>query len=275
MSKVLHIDDIVHPGVGPAISIKAITDSYIARYNQFAARDIKIYCIQDKDNYIVHVMVPSEKNDEYEKPVFYDVIFEFYPTSKEIKESLLIRDYGVKVYSNSISWMFDFTYVFNKSDNIPKFIPKYFLSKDAIKMPPKKTNPYGVFGIDRIVFIAMYHLEITTGLRKNRLTLIEMDKTKTSDILKSLMGQEEKLEQVNLENKKLSLRKKAEKLKAKEEKESSVVKSKEAKTDLLVSKIDKNFDSNLKGTFKSNLKNDNTIGKNGMKSSMKSNLKKK
>ena len=182
MSNVLHLDDIIHPNIGSAISMRPLIDSYIARYNQFAAKDIKLYCIKSKDDYIVHIMVPSEKNDEFEKSVFYDVIIQFYPAEKVDKEELTVKNYGVKVFSNSISWMFDFTYVFNKTNNIPSFIPKSYCSKTALKQPAKKTNPYGIYGIERVVFIALYHLELITGYRKNRLEAIIMPNMTTDGL---------------------------------------------------------------------------------------------
>lgn len=257
MSKVLHIEDIIHPTIGPAISLKPLIDSYILRYNQFAAKEIKIYCIKGKkDNYIVHVMVPSEKNDEFEKPVFYDVVIEFYPENKDQKESASIADYGVKLFSNSVSWMFNFTYVFAKSNNIPSFIPKGFYSKAALREPPKKTNPYGIYGIERVVFIAFYHLELITGYRKNRLSLIESSKIKNeSDIVKLLMSQEEKLEQLNIEEKRLRLKNQKDKLKNKMGPKINIINEKTKRSDNLSASLDKKFDADVKHTFETNLKN--------------------
>lgn len=208
-------------------------------------------------------MVPSEQNDEFEKPVYYDVILQFYPTDKDIESELTIRNYGIKVFSNAISWMFNFTYVFEKSGNIPSFIPKKYCSEQALNNPPKKTNPYDIFGIERVVFIALYHLEQVTGYRKNRLLLIELPNTKPNDIVNRLMSQEEKLEQLNLEKKKLQLQKK--KAKIKNTAQINIINRKEKQTDKVINKLDKKFDANLK----SNMKADN-------KKSMKStNLKKK
>ena len=257
---IIHLDDVIHPNIGSAISMRPLIESYIARYNQFAAKDIKIYSIQEKDNYIVHVMVPSEKNSEFEKPVFYDVVIEFYPDSKEVKEEMTIRNYAVKVFSNSISWMFDFTYIYNKNNCIPKFIPKEYLSKIALKQPPKKTNPYGMYGIDRVVFIALYHLEMITGYRKNRMSLIQMDKSTTSSIVKILMSQEEKLAQLNIEEKKLRLAKQKAK-KIKQSNEINIINRKEKDTDKVIDNLDKNFESSLKGELTRNMK-DNTLRSN-------------
>ena len=66
MNNILHLDDIIHSNIGSAISMRPLIDSSIARYNQFAAKDIKLYSIKSGDNYVVHIMVPSEKNDEFE-----------------------------------------------------------------------------------------------------------------------------------------------------------------------------------------------------------------
>lgn len=276
---VIHIDDVIHPKIGSAISMRPLIDSYIARYNQFSAKDIKIYAIQEKDNYIVHAMVPSEKNDKFENPVYYDVVIEFYPDRKELKEEMTLRNYAVKVFANSISWMFDFTYVYNKNNCIPSFIPKSYLSKTAIKNPPKKTNPYGIYGIERVVFIAFYHLELITGFRKNRMSLIDIRNKSSSDLVKMLMGQEEKLDQLNLEEKKLRLKNQKNK-KIKQTSEINIINKKEKETEKVINSLDKNFDSKLKGELTRNMKDDNMrsnmVTKNGMKSNnMKSGLSKR
>lgn len=267
MSKILHVDDLIKPSMGSALSVKPIIDSYILRYNQFAAKDIKIYSIPDKNNYVVHVMVPSENNKNYEKPIFYDVVFEFYTTSKDDLESSSFKNYGIKVFSNSITWMFDFTYVFKKSNNIPSFIPDSYCSKIALKNPPKKTNPFGIYGIERIVFIALYHLENITGYRKSRLLLIDLPKATTKDIVKSLMSQEEKLDQLNLERKKEKIAK--QKAKIKNANNINIINKKEKNIDKLTDTLDKNFDANLK----SNMNSDTKSSK--LKSNFKSNLSKK
>ena len=278
MNNILHLDDIIHPNIGSAISMRPLIDSYIARYNQFAAKDIKLYSIKSGDNYVVHIMVPSEKNDEFEKPVFYDVVVEFYPTNKEIKEEMTVKNYGVKVFSNSISWMFDFTYVFNKTNNIPEFIPKSYCSKTALKQLAKKTNPYGIYGIERVVFIALYHLEMVTGYRKNRIDSLLMPNMNTNGLVKMLMSQEQKFEQLNLEEKKLRLKKQKNK-KIKQSSEINIINKKEKDAEKTIKILDKRFESDsMKGELKRNMKNESLkssmIAKVGSKSNLKSSLKK-
>ena len=197
---------------------------------------------------------------------------------KEIKEELTVKNYGVKVFSNSISWMFDFTYVFNKTNNIPEFIPKSYCSKTALKQPAKKTNPYGIYGIERVVFIALYHLEMVTGYRKNRIDSLLMPNMNTSGIVKMLMSQEQKFEQLNLEEKKLRLKKQKNK-KIKQSGEINIINKKEKDAEKTIKILDKRFESDsMKGELKRNMKNESLkssmIAKVGSKSNLKSSLKK-
>ena len=273
MKKTIFIDDVIHPNMGSAISIRPIIDSYIQRYKQFIEKDIKIYCIKTKEDYIFHAVVPSEKNANYEKAIFYDVIIQFYPVDKLNKSDLTVKNYGVKVFSNAPSWMFDFTYIFAKTDNIPSFIPKKYYSKAALTEPPKKTNPIGLYGIDRIVFCALYHLEINTAFRKNRIDFIVIDKMSPDSIVKKIMSQEEKLAQIDIESKKARIKKAGEKANKKNNKNDSklnIINKKEKELDsLLDNKLKANFGSSLKKEKENNLKSESfksgLISVNGMK----------
>ncbi|MGL4950073.1 MAG: hypothetical protein ACRC5M_06795 [Anaeroplasmataceae bacterium] len=279
MSKHLSIEDIIRPSMGSAISIKPLLDSYIIRYNQFSAKDIKMYYIPNGNSYVVHVLVPSEKNDEFEKSVYYDVVIEFYPVTKENANELTLKNYGVRLFSNSINWMFNFTYVFAKNGHIPHFIPKSYYSAQALKEPPKKTNPYGIYGVERVVFIAFYHLEIITGFRKNRVDLVKLDRMDVVKMSKTLMGQDEKLAQLNLEEKKLKITKKAAKLKIKQEGKINIINKKERALGQKLKTVDKELGADMKRSFESNIKDKNMrknmVAAGGLKANLKSNLSKK
>lgn len=280
MGKILFIDDITHPKMGSAMSIKPIIDSYIRRYELYLAKDIKVYCFKEKDKYIVHSQVPSEKNGDYDKPIFYDVVIEFYPVDKLNKDDLTLKSYGVKLYCNSPSWMFDFTYIFAKADCIPSFVPKKYYSKAALIEPPKKKNPLGLFGIDRVVFSAFYNLEINTGFRKNRMEMLTMPNMNSTKVLKKIMGQEEKLDQINYEHRKAVLKRKAEKKKAKlkQPEDLNIINKKENELGRLRNDLDKRFGSEFEENFNNYEKNDlkgNMITSNGLgnlKGSLKSKL---
>jgi len=214
MAKTLFINDLVNPSVGSALSLKAIISDYKNRYAKSYINTTKIHCVRDKDRYVVHGIIPSEENHKYLMPIFYDVVIEFYPPDKQTEMEMTIRNYAVKVFSNSPSWMFTMTYLFAKNRSIPRFVPREYYSEAALKEPAKEKNPMNLFGIEKSVFMVLYHLELVTGFRKNRLSLIELYKTTPDDLLKKIMGQVEKLDEINFEKKKTAMRRKRDKQKA-------------------------------------------------------------
>jgi hypothetical protein len=117
-----------------------------------------------------------------------------------------------------------------------------------------------------------------TGYRKNRLDVINMDKMKEADIVNMLMSQDQKFEQLNLEEKKLRLKNQKNK-KIKQSSEINIINRKEKDTEKVINVLDKNFESNsIKGELKKNMKDNNLrsnmVAKNGLKSNLKSSLKK-
>lgn len=267
MKKILFIDDVMRPGFGSAISTKPLVDSYIQRYNNKLQNDIKGYCVRNKEDFVFHILIPSEKNEEYDKKIYYDVILQFYPVDKNNKTDLTIRNYGLKVFCNSPSWMFGFTYIFAKTDNIPSFVPKKYYSKAALIEPPKQKNPYKLFGIDRVVFSALYYLEINLGFRKNRIELITNNSVNLNSLLTKIMSQEEKKEQVDLENKKLTIKKSKGKSKSKKTDLKSETKRKASEGNRIYNSLK---DNKLKFDTKSSKLSDS-----GLKSSKTNKLKSK
>lgn len=258
-------------GAGSAVSTKLLVEDFVHRYNTKIIKDIKIHCIKNKDDYVCHIMIPSEKNDEYEKPVYYDVVFEFHPLDKASVLSSSIQDYSIKAYSNNPTFIFNFTYVYYKENAIPSFIPRKYLTEIAIKTDPKKTNPHHLFGIDRSLFTALYHLRSVTNYRKNRLDLLMVERKSPAALANEIMGQQEKLDEVQIEEKKIGLRKKGDKkVKNLKSLHTGPVMAKKLKQSALIAKLDKNENKLTTGLKKDTLKNDL---KNNMKNKLNSNFK--
>lgn len=259
MSKNLLIEDLINPKIGAAVSTKILFEDFNKRYESNLMEKIKMHTIKFKDNYIIHVLIPSEHNKEYLDPIYYDVIFEFTPPSIDAKMDTGIKNYYVKVFSNCPSWMFTFTYIFAKNDCIPTFVPRSYYSKAALEEPSKERNPGKLFGVDRVIYSAIHHISLLTSFRKNRLDLLILNKMKPIDLLRNIMGQEEKLEQVQYEELKLKLKKEGDKLKEKTktdkktEKKGQKLKTKARFESNLVSKLSspgftKSLESDLKST---------------------------
>lgn len=269
MKKIIFIDDVMRPSFGGAISTKPIIESYIDRYNRKLQKEIKGYCIKSKEDYIFHILVPSEKNEEYDKNIFYDVILQFYPVDKLNNTDLTIKNYGIKVFCNAPSWMFGFTYIFAKTDNIPDFVPKKYYSKAALTEPPKEKNPYKLYGIERVVFSALYYLEINTSFRKNRIELITVENIDVKKLLNKIMSQEEKLEQVEFANKKLSIKKGTSRKKPKAPNNISSINKKESIADKIYKTL-KDM-SLLKSDLNKKVKQTGTLDKNNLKTAKNKN----
>ena len=254
MAKTIFIKDVIAPSaMGRAISTTSLINDYVNIYNTKIIRDIKWYTIKEKNMYYIHVLVPSTKNEDYENPVFYDVLIQFYPVKKENQYDTTVNEYGIKVYSNVHSWIYNFTYTFNKNNCIPDIIPKNYLSPEAIKKSPDKTNPLGLFGIDRIVFIALYHIQQNTNFRKNRLDLMVLDKKKPSDLLTTIMSQQDKLDEVEIEQKRLRIKKQG--IRAKEKKRKSVILAKKNNQHSLLSRLQNSaLVQNIEKSVKSGIK---------------------
>ena len=119
---------------------------------------------------------------------------------------------------------------------------------------------------------------MVTGYRKNRIDSLLMPNMNTNGLVKMLMSQEQKFEQLNLEEKKLRLKKQKNK-KIKQSSEINIINKKEKDVEKTIKILDKRFESDsMKGELKRNMKNESLkssmIAKVGSKSNLKSSLKK-
>lgn len=189
------IDELLYPlGHGSAIRMKAVENDLMDRFYKFIIPFIKpITCYIEGEDYILHVQIPSENNQRSTKDVFYDVVFQFTPKNKDDRASIYIRDYGVKVFSNSPSFLFIFTFVFKEHEALPTFIPEKFYAKEALKKAPKVRNEMELLGIEKSIWYAVKYLERNHLFQKMRLQQISEKNGKSKDILKVIMSQEDKL----------------------------------------------------------------------------------
>jgi len=123
------------------VSIKYIIKGLDAQYNDIKSR-IKLVHVAQDDNETgtyCYLSIPSESKQR----LYYDVVFWINSNTK------MNLDTEVKVYSNSPSFAYNFTYLFHKEGSLlyPELYPQSFLT-----MSPKVRNPYGLFGFDKHVY---------------------------------------------------------------------------------------------------------------------------
>jgi len=165
----LTIDNFLNP-LGMAGSSKIIRDQLTVRYVKNINKGITIVDVfKNKDNYIFHLSIPSEKNFQYVSPVFYDVIVEFYPFEAAHLESKKVDKYGIRVFSNCPTFIFNFTYVYGKMGSLFNLVPTDHYSELALKEPPDIANPYRILGIEKSIFYAITKIRLESGLVKNKI----------------------------------------------------------------------------------------------------------
>lgn len=241
----LTIQDLLNP-FGPgsmAISLKTITASLTERFYKSINSDLTVEMIRVKDSYIFHAKVPSESNGDYAKKLFYDVILEFYPNSKDDYISETLSGYGVRVFSNAMSFTFAFTYVFRKKHGLVSFLPSRFYSKKALKEKPVSRNPTDLTAIEKTIWFTLYYMMHNSLLQKNRTAMIENKTLKINTLIAKIATQDEKIdeefERKKTKNKKHEVKRSVEPTSRKDEKKK---------------KINPSLKSDLKKPLKSSLK---------------------
>ena len=170
---------------------ESLTHKYNALIMIHKKFDYKIY--KQNDIYYFHYKIPSETY----KQVLYDVIVEFYPDPDEpnCTEDKTTNRYLLKVFSNSPSFMFTYTYVVNEN-NLLADGTKKFCSKEALKSRPVVRNPVESYGYEKSVYFAC--LDIINKRLYEKKTIDKMlFKMKNDTFGKNIMTQENKLIEYN------------------------------------------------------------------------------
>jgi len=179
------------PGAS-AVSLKYIEEELLKRYKENIEQYItyvKIYK-EKNGNYYIYIKIPSENNIVCEKKVFYDVIIEFI-ADPNVVTNKSIDQYSVKVFSNSPSFMFIFTYVYNKKGILLDIVPKKYYSKIALTQPPEIKNKMELLGIEKSLWFAFTYIKHNGLLNKEKLDT-KIEKTSIKKIIKEIKSQEDK-----------------------------------------------------------------------------------
>ena len=153
----------------------------------------KIYQTKDSnDTFYIHLKIPSESNKE----IYYDVVVQLYTPNRDEHNSVTLRNYFAKFYSNDQAFVYTFAYGFNKhnlfiDDLKVKMIPR------CLKDPGEHRNPNGdVWYVKSICFayytMERYHLFTRTVLTQN------CTKYTRSSLLSNVMSAADKIEEYRI-----------------------------------------------------------------------------
>ena len=125
---------------------------YVGKLDKILVREVgkvKYFLYKDKNNFYVHMKVPSEVVDRF----YYDTVIQFYTDKSELVVSRTLNDYYVNFYSNDPSFVFTFAHAFIKNDIFIKDLePK--MSKLAIKKNADIKNPTNQVGYVKSLYFA-------------------------------------------------------------------------------------------------------------------------
>lgn len=127
-----------------------IIDDLNSRYEKLIQTNktftFKIY--KKKEDYYFVFKIPSEKYSQ----LFYDVVIQFIGDEETIKERT-IRNYKLRLFSNSPAFTFTYAYVLNKNNVLVEILKSKF-SKEALNNPPSVKNPVESYGFEKSCYFA-------------------------------------------------------------------------------------------------------------------------
>jgi predicted DNA-binding protein YlxM (UPF0122 family) len=164
-------------------------------------KDFKALYIIDGSDYIFYFKIPSEEVEG----IVYDVVLQFYPIDNENSNSL--SDYGIKVFSNSINFLFTYAYIFNKQGLVIDFLRNKISSK-ALTSAPVIKNKEEIMGFEKSIYFSLLFMQ-ACGLDKK--SNIKPMNVRKQQIIQEVKSCEAKLNEYNKVKKELSDKKKREK----------------------------------------------------------------
>lgn len=201
MATKMSYDDFMTPFKGnSAISLKGKIEEFKRLYFEYYAKEILVSCVYNKiyDVYTFFFKVPSGQNDKYPTALLYDVVIEFSPKNKNSERHLAnIDGYGIRIFSNSPSFIFTFDYVVKHRYGFPACVGYGHLSKVAISKPPEVRNTYELMTIEKTTWVCFYHLVHNGYLSKNFITPILSNKNE-SYFMKNVVSQPMKLKEIKV-----------------------------------------------------------------------------
>ena len=135
-------------------------EKYIQRYQKYIAVHNLIAVDMYVDGEVNHpksiyyyIPIHSDGNEE----VMYDIVLQFIPPTAELSKAGSVRNWDVKIFSNSPGFMFKYAYLYNRRKMIPTvLLPKF--TEETLRTAPSKSNPSMYPGFDAPLFYAMYYL---------------------------------------------------------------------------------------------------------------------
>lgn len=136
------------------------------RYNSLVKNDgiiDKIYNL--KDTYYFHVVTKTESED---RDNTYDVVLKFEPVDKNMLKDGSLKNYSMKVFSNSPSFTFAYAYVAGLNGILVEELMDKF-DVNILGQPPISRNPSLLFSYEKTIYFACKYILEHNKLNKSYL----------------------------------------------------------------------------------------------------------
>lgn len=197
-----YVDNPMGKGDSSIPNRKQLVESLNLKYENLIrnkGNKIKMTAYRDKlkDVYYFHLIIPSES----ERDNSYDVVFQFSDESKQHHHELSISNYDVKVFSNSPSFAYTFSYVYAKHGLLIDWLSSK-LGKEFITKEPVVRNRFGIINYEKYVYFGARYILDSKRLNRGLLDMMAKPYTKLvlgneirrlSDIMKEYHNAEAKL----------------------------------------------------------------------------------
>lgn len=153
------IDQYLSNPYGKGAAFSAVGTQKDSLNKQFDSLKSHIHCTTYlyRNTAIFHVLVPSQKDISKN----YDVVIEI-PFREDTQKEVNISDHDFKVFSNCPSFIFTYANIFYSRKMMCTWLVSRYES-EVRKRLPSQSNPYGVIGFERSLFLAMKYLK-SSGL---------------------------------------------------------------------------------------------------------------
>lgn len=198
-----------------AIAAKQKRDDLYKEFITKAIRDIGVRVNEIGENkFLLHFKIPFTDNDKYKKKGYYDVVFLMDPPGNEMERNInfsmfnalldknerkevqsphSLESHTFRIFSNSPSFLYDYTYVYNYYKYLIPWIPQKKYSYYALTKYPKVRNPSLVVYYEKSIWWAYFFMKRMKMFNSDIMRSMIDKKLTTNEVINSIMSQDDKI----------------------------------------------------------------------------------
>lgn len=167
-------------------NMQMLRSTYLQKMENIKSRILIKWFLYKKEAIIALVAFPSESIDN----IFYDVVFEFDISGKDVKFDTNVLDLPVKVFSNSPSFSYTYANTFQSNDLLCKWLKTKY-TKNVRKNSAVTRNSGNIIGFEKTLYLSGLYISTLPLIKVQHLSDISEKATSLQAISKKVLSQEE------------------------------------------------------------------------------------